>query len=132
MRGEEPCAQAANPSSAVTPIERWQKVFIGLIIQSTIAAVRGGYQLYTDDNVVADWCARLQRLNEIMGQASDVLDVPVLYLTYQYLVGGIKARHRCITEHVRTKPGERVLDIGCGPGYVTRWLVKGTQYVGLD
>jgi SAM-dependent methyltransferase len=62
---------------------------------------------------------------------SNVLDAPVLYLTYQYLVGGIKARRHCIQDHVPLTPGMRVLDIGCGPGYVAKWLA-GSQYVGLD
>ena len=62
---------------------------------------------------------------------SSILDTPLVYLTYQYIVGGIRARARCIREHVPTRPGQRVLDIGCGPGYVAGWL-KDVDYIGLD
>ncbi len=60
-----------------------------------------------------------------------ILDVPIAYLGYQYVVGGIRARRRCIAEHVAFRPGLRVLDIGCGPGYVAKWLA-GSEYIGLD
>jgi SAM-dependent methyltransferase len=66
-----------------------------------------------------------------MPQLSNILDAPILYLTYQYVVGGIQARSRCVRDHVQTQPGYRVLDIGCGPGYVADWL-KGVAYIGLD
>jgi SAM-dependent methyltransferase len=59
------------------------------------------------------------------------LDVPLGYLGYQWVVGGVRARKRCLQDHVRFNRGMRVLDVGCGPGYVAKWLA-GTEYVGLD
>jgi SAM-dependent methyltransferase len=60
-----------------------------------------------------------------------LLDVPLGYLAYQWVVGGMMARKRCLQDHIRFNRGMRVLDVGCGPGYVAKWLA-GAEYVGLD
>lgn len=60
-----------------------------------------------------------------------ILEAPIGYLFFQYLIGGIQTRRLCIQQHVPLRPGMRVLDIGCGPGYVAGWL-EGISYVGLD
>jgi len=64
-------------------------------------------------------------------QLTGILDIPIGYLAYQSLIGGIDARRLCIGQHVPARRGMRVLDIGCGPGYVADWL-DGVSYVGLD
>jgi 2-polyprenyl-3-methyl-5-hydroxy-6-metoxy-1,4-benzoquinol methylase len=66
-----------------------------------------------------------------MKYAMNILDIPLGYLAFQWLVGGIRARARCTREHMRPGKGMRVLDLGCGPGYVAKWLA-GSEYVGLD
>jgi len=60
-----------------------------------------------------------------------VLDIPLGYLASQWLVGGMRARRRCMRDHVHFDKGMRVLDVGCGPGYVAE-LFAGSEYVGLD
>jgi SAM-dependent methyltransferase len=62
---------------------------------------------------------------------SSILKAPLLYLTYQSIVGGIRARKICIRDYVACVPGMVVIDIGCGPGYVAEWL-PGSQYFGFD
>src|SRR4029450_2731751 len=52
----------------------------------------------------------------LIDKLSPILSSPVLYLAYQTLVGGLRARQKCIAEHVRPTSGLTVLDIGCGPG----------------
>jgi len=54
----------------------------------------------------------------MLARLGSVLESPRVYLAYQGLVGGLRARHKCIREYIPRKPGLTVLDIGCGPGYV--------------
>ena len=54
-----------------------------------------------------------------------------VYLFFQWLAGGIKARRHCVRDHVAIRPGLRILDIGCGPGYIVDDL-PGCHYVGYD
>jgi SAM-dependent methyltransferase len=62
---------------------------------------------------------------------SSVLKAPLLYLTYQSIVGGIRARRICLRDYVKGAPGMVVIDIGCGPGYTAKWL-PGSRYFGFD
>jgi len=64
-------------------------------------------------------------------QLTNIFDIPIGYLGFQFLIGGVDARRRCIKQHVPVRRDMRVLDIGCGPGYVAGWL-DGVSYVGLD
>ncbi len=67
----------------------------------------------------------------LISKVSPILSSPAVYLTYQTLVGGIRARRKCIAEHVRPTSGLTVLDIGCGPGYAITYFPE-PQYFGFD
>lgn len=56
---------------------------------------------------------------------------PSLYLAVQGLLGAKHARRLCIEDYVHAVEGQRVLDIGCGPGYIVEYLPK-CDYVGFD
>jgi SAM-dependent methyltransferase len=43
----------------------------------------------------------------------------------------MRARKRCIQEYAQVRPGMRVLDIGCGPGYLIEYL-PAVSYYGFD
>lgn len=60
-----------------------------------------------------------------------LLDEPLGYLAFQWILGGIRARERCMRDHIHVRKGMRVLDIGCGPGYVAEWL-SGSEFIALD
>jgi SAM-dependent methyltransferase len=67
----------------------------------------------------------------LIAKLSPILSSPPFYLAYQTLVGGIRARERCIAEHVRPVSGLTVLDIGCGPGYAITYFPQ-PKYYGFD
>jgi SAM-dependent methyltransferase len=59
------------------------------------------------------------------------LKVPSLYNAFQAVVGGTALRRRLIRNHVRPKPGDKVIDIGCGSAPALQWLAR-VEYIGLD
>jgi SAM-dependent methyltransferase len=60
-----------------------------------------------------------------------VLKAPLLYLLYQSIVGGIRARRICLRDYGKPTPGMVVIDIGCGPGYTAKWLPE-SRFFGFD
>lgn len=61
----------------------------------------------------------------------DALGLPVLYGAFGVLVGATAARQRFVRDHVRPRPGDRVLDLGCGPGDLAALLPE-QHYHGVD
>ena len=59
------------------------------------------------------------------------LKVPFLYNMFQAAIGGNALRRRLIQNHLRAKPGDKVIDIGCGPAPALECLPD-VQYLGLD
>ena len=53
-----------------------------------------------------------------------------LYIALQKALGADRVRYRCLDE-IELKPGERVLDVGCGPAYYLDRL-PGVEYHGFD
>jgi len=60
-----------------------------------------------------------------------ILEVPLIYTSYQKLVGGYRARRLFVKNDINPKPGQKILDIGCGPGYMLEFLPK-MEYTGVD
>jgi SAM-dependent methyltransferase len=59
------------------------------------------------------------------------LKVPFLYNLFQGVVGANALRRRIIRNHARARPGDKVIDIGCGPALVLQSLPD-VEYIGLD
>jgi SAM-dependent methyltransferase len=53
------------------------------------------------------------------------------YQSFWHAIGGDERNRVLLREYIRPTPGDRVLDIGCGPGTMVPYL-PGTEYVGLD
>jgi SAM-dependent methyltransferase len=60
-----------------------------------------------------------------------ILSRPGVYELWSQAVGGERGRSTIAREHARTRPGDRVLDLGCGPG-AWRSYLGDVQYVGID
>lgn len=60
-----------------------------------------------------------------------LLSNSTLYSLSQRLLGAGAVRRVLVEEHLRPAPGERVLDLGCGPAHVVA-LLPDVEYVGVD
>ena len=56
---------------------------------------------------------------------------PTMYNVFSAAVGGNVLRRRLVQNHVRPKPGDKVIDIGCGSAQVLRYLPD-VGYIGID
>lgn len=61
-----------------------------------------------------------------------LLKHPALYQLYQELGGFFAARVIAIRDYLEIHPGARIIDIGCGPGHIVKYLPAGIEYIGLD
>jgi 2-polyprenyl-3-methyl-5-hydroxy-6-metoxy-1,4-benzoquinol methylase len=62
-----------------------------------------------------------------------LLSKPRLYEALQRLLGaGDACWRRYVDEFVAPKPGVKILDIGCGPGTILKYLPGKLEYVGFD
>jgi SAM-dependent methyltransferase len=59
------------------------------------------------------------------------LSVPFFYNIFQGAVGGNALRRRIIQNHARARPGDKVIDIGCGPAQALQSFPN-VEYLGLD
>lgn len=62
----------------------------------------------------------------------NALSIPTLYQTLQLALGARAAHQHFIMQHVRARPGDSVLDVGCGTGISFKFLPTGIGYTGVD
>ena len=60
-----------------------------------------------------------------------LLSHPGVYSLFRRFVGRNSAREIYAREHLRLAPGQRVLDLGCGPGDILQFLPE-VRYTGYD
>jgi SAM-dependent methyltransferase len=65
-----------------------------------------------------------------MPDLRSILAVPAVYRLFGRVIGG-GARARFVRDHLRPRPGDRILDLGCGPGDLLAHL-PACDYVGVD
>jgi cyclopropane fatty-acyl-phospholipid synthase-like methyltransferase len=60
-----------------------------------------------------------------------ILDRPFFYEFYHRLIGANYRSRVLVNDYIRPRPGDRILDIGCGPGNMLPFLPEG-EYLGVD
>jgi SAM-dependent methyltransferase len=60
-----------------------------------------------------------------------LLEVPFVYNIFQTIGGGERAKNIYMKEYVKPKPGDKVLDLGCGPGTMIKYF-QDVRYFGCD
>jgi SAM-dependent methyltransferase len=68
----------------------------------------------------------------LMSLAKRGLAVPIVFETYQSLIGAPACHQRFIREYVAPCAGEAILDVGCGTGVSVASLPRPIKYTGVD
>ena len=67
-----------------------------------------------------------------LGTLRDVLSNPAMYRCFQQMIGREKRFiPNIVKEYIRPKGNYKILDIGCGPAYILKYLPD-ADYVGFD
>ena len=66
-----------------------------------------------------------------VNKLSPVLGLPAVYRFFWRLIGGKSSSRIYLAEYVKPVPGEKILDLGCGPANVLNYLPE-VNYTGLD
>jgi SAM-dependent methyltransferase len=61
-----------------------------------------------------------------------IMTVSLIYEQFQNFVGAKTIRKWLAENYWNLRDGEKVVDIGCGPGVILDYLPKNVQYVGFD
>jgi SAM-dependent methyltransferase len=59
------------------------------------------------------------------------LEISAIYDTYQSWAGADRVYRHYVSQHVRSRPGDLIVDIGCGTGTILDYLPE-SRYLGLD
>jgi SAM-dependent methyltransferase len=62
----------------------------------------------------------------------EILNAPSVYQLFQVCGGFFSARVKAINQYLEIRPGQRLIDIGCGPGHILPKLPRGVLYDGFD
>lgn len=70
-------------------------------------------------------------MSQVTQGIRSVLSIPAVYRLFGQLIGGASGRRKFVADHIRPQQGDRILDIGCGPGVLVPYLPV-VDYVGFD
>jgi len=68
---------------------------------------------------------------QITSGIRSILSLPSMYSLFGWLVGGNRSRPIFVENYIRPQKGDRILDIGCGPGDLIPYLTE-VEYLGFD
>ena len=60
-----------------------------------------------------------------------ILAIPAVYRIFYWVIGGYYLRDVLMKSYIKPREGERVLDVGCGPGDILDYLPK-VEYIGIE
>jgi cyclopropane fatty-acyl-phospholipid synthase-like methyltransferase len=66
-----------------------------------------------------------------VSRISSLLSIPPVFKYFSRVLGGQKCKSIFVTQYVRPKTNDRILDIGCGTGDILKFLPK-VEYLGFD
>jgi SAM-dependent methyltransferase len=81
--------------------------------------------------LIDDLLRIIQTAEAMIEAARSVLSRSWAYQSFWHVIGGDERNRVLLREYIRPAAGDRVLDIGCGPGTMVPYL-PGAEYVGLD
>ena len=70
-------------------------------------------------------------MTDMIEHIRPILERPFFYELYHSLIGANYRSRVLVSEYIRPKPHDRILDIGCGPGNMLPFLPQ-CQYLGMD
>jgi SAM-dependent methyltransferase len=71
-------------------------------------------------------------VSEVTTGIRSILAHPLVYELWSRAVGGVRCRRILVNDYVHPRDGDRILDLGCGPGGVVDYLPPAVEYVGID
>jgi SAM-dependent methyltransferase len=71
-------------------------------------------------------------MTEVSSGLRAVLARPAIYELWSDLVGARRGRAGLVNRYVTPQPGDRILDLGCGPGELLSYLPDSVSYTGVD
>lgn len=61
-----------------------------------------------------------------------ILSMPAMYSTFQNLLGAKRVRRILCREYIRARPGDVIVDVGCGPADILENIDGSIHYIGFD
>ncbi|RYE84967.1 MAG: class I SAM-dependent methyltransferase, partial [Myxococcales bacterium] len=71
-------------------------------------------------------------MSQVTTGLRSLLSHPIVYDSFQRILGDASARRRFSRDHLRPRPGDVLVDIGCGTAEILRYLPGGVRYYGFD
>ena len=71
-------------------------------------------------------------MSQINNGIRSILSIPAVYGQFGKLIGGSHSATTLVKEYIRPKAGDKLLDIGCGPGGILHYLPENVEYTGFD
>lgn len=69
---------------------------------------------------------------QITGGIRSILSLPAAYSAFQNLLGARRVRREICATYIKARPGDVLVDVGCGPAEILAYIDDGVRYYGFD